>query len=217
MTTNIDASVDRDAIAAAEGVLAAAEGRLRAARTDAENVDAQAAAVRRELPELLKRAKAGEPVTVAMVADIHTRARDLTDFATFQAAVARELEEPVSVAKAALADVRHAAWWPVMLRGQDLRIEAAMKADRARLMGQWGMSTPPVEVAAREAAKSSALAAAKPIFDQGTELVRLAWQNGVRFKSSAAFHQPEWPAREAGEREYWSRPFTAEDAARALA
>ncbi len=49
---------------------------------------------------------------------------------------------------------------PTPLRGVDMRIEAAMRADRARLLGSWDGSTPLDQIAQRQKAKEAALAKA---------------------------------------------------------
>jgi hypothetical protein len=117
----------------------------------------------------------------------------------------------VTAAKAALADALHEAWTPVFRRGQDLRIAAAAKADRARLLPNWGPHTFPDEVPKIQAARKAAFDAAAPEFEHGTALIEMAADRGVRMDLRLRVDKPGWPSTESRERAYWSRPLTPQD------
>jgi hypothetical protein len=130
------ALADTALIAAAEAALAEAEERFRAAQATAEEADAAAGEARAEMPALVERAVAGETVTAKTIAGVRQRVRDAEAYSAFTAAVARRLGEAVAQAKAELAETRHQAWLPVLERAISMRINAARRADRARLAAQ---------------------------------------------------------------------------------
>lgn len=205
--------VDHVAIAAAEAVLAEAERRQAEAQARATAAEEALAAARATLPALLEQAIAGEVIPPKRVAAAYAAVADAERFATFCTAVAQRLMEPVEAARAALAEVRHTAWLPVLERGIALRIKAAMQADRTRMLGTWGMDTPPGEIPQRQKACADALERAKGEWEAGHALIRHACANGLRFPKNPGLTEPQWPSSERSEREFWRRPLRPEEVA----
>jgi hypothetical protein len=203
------AFVDRAAIEATEAVLADAEHRRDDMIRQALEAERRAVEARQGWAVMIDAAAAGEAPTLIEIATLHEEAEQLSRYRDFLAAVARKREEPVEAARAKLADVLHEAWWPVMKRGQDLRIAAAKRRDRARLVGPRDMS--PGSVAERARLQAAVLGNAPAVFANGTALVTLAWQRGVRFKSTANWHMPGMDeTSERAEREYWGHGWLEE-------
>jgi hypothetical protein len=207
---------DLPLIAEAERALAEAVARHEAAAIKAQAADDVLGDVRGEMPGLVDRATAGEAVALRAVVSVRQRVRATEAWASFTSTVARRLGETVEHVKTELASAKHTAWLPTLERGIELRIAAARRADRARLAAQWGRGHSPQQVAELEAAKEAGFAAAKPLFDAGNEIIRIACQNGAKFPSNPTFSQPRWPSREVAEREFWRKPMNAEELADAL-
>jgi hypothetical protein len=89
-----------------------------------------------------------------------------------------------------------------------MRIAAARKRDRARLVGPKGGSAH--EAALREQLQAAVLGSAPAEFEAGASLINLAIRSGVRFIRPL---HPWYSATEQHERTTWDRPFTVEELA----
>jgi hypothetical protein len=167
--------------------------------------------------ELVDRSLAGETITVANVAAAQQRERATEAYASFTATVMRRRAEAVEHAQEELAEAKHTAWHPVLERAIQMRINAARRADRARLLGRWGTGHTPAQKAEMEAVKKAALDAARPEFDAAREVIAIAVRGGLRLPHNPNLAQPPWPTTEQAERAYWRRPLTAEEFADAAA
>jgi hypothetical protein len=203
--------VDLAPVQRTEAALAEHQQRLATARTLAARSSDAVLVARAAMEALIDRAFGGEEVTSADVAAAHSEARDAESYSAFTAALARRYEAPVAAAQAALADALHEAWLPVLRHGQDLRIAAAARADRARLLQKWNQDTPPDQIPKLEAARAAAFEAAAPEFARGTAVLELACDRGVRLDLRLRVEKPTWPSSEDRERRHWNRPLTPED------
>ncbi|MBL6082741.1 hypothetical protein JMJ56_32810 [Belnapia sp. T18] len=203
--------VDLGPVEAAQAILAEHQALLSDARQVAARANAALQVARAELERLVDRAFSGQVVTSEQVAAAHAAALDGERYATFLGAVARRFEEPVAAARAALADALHTAWLPVLRRGQDRRISAAARADRARMMGSVTSSTFPDDKRRILEARKLAFDLAEPEFGRGTALIDMAADHGARLDMALRVGKPTWPSSEDRERRYWGRPLSLDD------
>lgn len=206
--------VDRDHIRVYHDRMCDAVGCHAQAQTRAERAGQVLAAAREALSKLRAAAAADIDFEVGRdeAAAAYTAVREAEAFVEFTAEVMRQFETKVAAAQAKLDDAKHDAHGDALRRGQDLRIAAGRKADRARMLrkaGRGGGS----DAAALDAAVAEILERARREHELGRELIRSAVAGGLRFSVVPGVYEPQWPSSEEAERNYWNRPLTAEELA----
>lgn len=200
-----------DLVRRAEATLADQRRRLAGAIRTALAADDAVTRAQADLEAQADRAFAGEPVTPDQVAGAHEAIRSTEVYRDFAEGLVGRFREPVARALEAVVEAKDLAWQPVAERGIALRIAAAARADRARLLGQAGVDTSPDDIARIEAARSALYAAAEPQFSEGTRLIEQACREGARVGMRLLRDAPVWPSSEERERKHWSRPLTVEE------
>ncbi|WP_165943287.1 hypothetical protein [Roseicella aquatilis] len=209
--------IDREPLRAAEAALAAAQSALLDAQGAAAKADLDHRAARDAFAALIEEGAAGKVATREKVNATHERASGAARYASYLAAVAGRMAGPVEEAEAALAAARHAVWAPVAQHGIGLRIEAARKADRAKVLHSAGWGPTPATMAAAAEARNQAVEALRAQWERGNAFLDLAWREGHRPETERTLARPGWPSSESHERLFWRRPATAEEIARAAA
>ena len=182
-------------VTAARQLLAGLRSRHLDARASASEAEAQIGSARAMLPELVERGVRGEAITPEDIEAAHAAVAAAERAATFRNAIANRLAQEVSRAEAAVRDAIARAHEPVFMRGADVRIEAAIMADRAKA------DFPRID--------QVVLAAARDRFAYGNRIIHYAIEQGVTLDGGV----PDfWPPTERSERRRWGRPAPGEAA-----